>query len=201
VRSSAAIILSLSIALTAAFLLSGCGGGGGATFSVFGTVVDNGTLAPIYNASVHAGGSTTTDLAGDFIIDGASGNTLRVTATGYRTQEVPIPGSSGTVDMSTVYMEPVQLSNTGNVTGTVTRGGTAVGGSAITVNVAGLHAMTRADGTYTLYNVPQGSRTIYAVAPDAQTGGSRSINVFVAPQINTADILLTLQPPGFPPIF
>jgi hypothetical protein len=196
VRLSAALIIALSLTLITGLLLGGCGGGGGGTFTLVGEVRDAGTLAAIYNALVQAGATTNTDLAGSFLLSGAEGNTATFSANDYQTEEVPIPGSSGTVDLGTVYLAPLYVPGTANITGTVSQGGVPVQGAEVSCGTR--RALTRADGTYILFNVPAGVQTVMAVSPDHLTGGSKNLNVFIG-QPNIADIQLTLQPPP-PPV-
>lgn len=198
-RSFAAIVLTLSIALTAPVLLAGCGGGGGVSVTVVGVVADAGTLAAIVNAIVSASTNqeTTTDVTGSFLLDGVSEGKVRVSAAGYQDQDVTVPAGSGTIDLGTIFLVPTNVPGTGLVAGTITQAGSVVSGASVRAGVR--QAVTRPDGTYTLYNVLPGAQTILAVSPDQSAGGSKNINVY-AGQLNTADIQLILQPPPLPVI-
>lgn len=193
-RALATLTLALTLTLMLVALLTGCGGGGDGEVRLVGRVLDDGTLQPVVSARVAATGGPRdlTDATGAFDFGGGPANgTVTVTAAGYQPLQVPYAGG-GEIDLGTLYLIPATVAGTGNISGTITSGGSAVAGA--TVRAAGLEARTRTNGVYRLYNVPAGFQTVFAVSPDSPTSGSRGVDVIVGDTV-TADIQLTIQPP------
>jgi hypothetical protein len=188
------------VLLALALGVSGCGGGGdGVPSSLNGTVLDDGTLTPVSGARVIAntGQSDTTDANGDFTLSSLSNGagTLTVACTGYRTATVAIYPTGGAASLGFVYLKPATLQGRGSITGAVTEAGSAADGTAL--QAGGRHAVSKSDGSYTIYNVPVGSQTVVALSADGQTGGSASGTV-VNQGTLTLDITLTTSPPAPP---
>ncbi len=194
-RSVAALIITLTFVLTC---LPGCGGGGaGAVVRLLGQVRDDGSLQPIEGARVVAstgGVQGTTDVSGNFDVANFPANaTAIITAAGYENTSVQLGGRTGNVDLGTLYLIPSALADTGTVIGVVTSAGGAVAEGA-TVRLADRQAVSREDGSYTLYNAPTGYHTVFAASADGKTSGSANVTVIESFE-SIANIRLSNQPP------
>ncbi|MBU0608796.1 MAG: carboxypeptidase regulatory-like domain-containing protein [Armatimonadetes bacterium] len=192
-RATAVVTVILIFAL---LCLSGCGGGTEALLRLLGLVLDDGSLQPIQGARVVAsnGAEATTDAGGNFDAAGfpASG-TVTITATGYQNTTVQINTQNNELDLGDVYLVPAAVAGTGTVSGTVTTAGGAIAPGA-SIRAADREATSRADGSYTLYNVPAGFQTLFAASADRSTSGT--VNVTVLSSFETiANIRLSIQPP------
>ncbi len=180
---------------------------------IAGFVIDAGTLQPIVGARVvvvetssqavaasmepAASLETTTDANGYFELSGVpSGATIKITKQGYSTLTQTVTGS-GDVDLGRIELPPAPISGTGNIEGRVTYGGQPAVGA--TVQAGGRTAVTRSDGSYKLFNVPAGTRTVTARSADGEASGSVTVTVPVDSTV-TANIQLSIQPPPPPPI-
>jgi len=218
-RGLTVIIAALTLAVSVVGLLSGCGGGGGGggnggtVVRIAGFVIDAGTLQPIAGARVvvvetssqavaelmepAASLETTTDANGYFELSGVpSGSTLKITKQGYSTLTQSVTGS-GDVNLGQIELPPAPVSGTGNIEGIVTYGGQPAVGA--TVQAGGRTACTRSNGSYKLFNVPAGTRTVTATSADGEASGRITVTVPVDGTV-TANIQLSIQPPPPPPI-
>jgi hypothetical protein len=203
-RSSAVIVLAVSIVAVLTLLVGGCGGGGGnENVSATGVVRDAGTLAVIVGArAVGSSSQAITNDSGVFTLDDApAGGTIGVTAAGYQAQQVSVPEGTGQQDLGTIYLVPSPLNDCGLVTGTITIGVTPADGA--TVTAGGQTATTRDDGTYTIYNVPDGAQTVRASKVVTTAGGQvtkrgKTSVVVTSVQAATANISLKEWPPDQP---
>lgn len=194
-------ILAAVVVVALVVTISGCGGGGaGGDSSISGYVRDAGSLQPIQNAQVSGGGRTvSTDATGFFLLDPAPSNAvmLAVTAPGYLSQTYQAPAGNTLRYLPTpVYLVPAPVDNTGNISGVITQAGQLQSGAQ--VNAGGRQAISRNDGTYFLYNVPQGFQTVFATSADGLTGGSANTTV-ITHATAFVNIQLSTQPPP-PPI-
>lgn len=182
-------------------LIAGCGGGGGdtATGTVTGFVADNSTLSNLAGATVRVGttGSATTDASGAFIVTGvpAGTRTLTVSLAGYETYSTVITVTTGTSAQGTVYLAQGQQSGKGHVTGTVTDSSVPVSGA--TVTAGGKSAITKADGTYAIYNLTPGNVTVEGSL--GSKSGYKTVTVAESTTV-AANISLSLTPPPPPDI-
>lgn len=202
-RTTSSVTQFVAVGLLALALgLTGCGGGGGgAPLTLSGVVRDDGSLAPVAGARVAAntGQATTADANGQFALNGLSAQTtsLTVAALGYETASVPVRSGGGSVSVGNVYLRPAALLGYGNITGTVTEAGAPADGAILQAGVR--QAVSKPDGTYTVYNVAVGSQTLVARSADAVTGGSVSVTVANRATV-TANVILSSSPPPPPPL-
>ncbi|NPV45759.1 MAG: hypothetical protein HPY69_02275 [Armatimonadetes bacterium] len=164
-------------------------------------MLDDGDLTPVSGARVVAntGQTDTTDSNGQFSLQNvpAGARTITVAADGYQTAIEPISYVGGGLSVNTVYLRPALLQGFGQVTGVVTEAGSAASGAS--VQAGGKQALTKSDGSYTLYNVPIGRQTVMAVSADGQTSGSATVTVTNQASV-TANITLSNSPPPPPPL-
>jgi hypothetical protein len=195
-RSCAVVIITLTFAM---ILMAGCSGNNNtAGVRILGLVVDDGSLDPIEGARVVAGTGGVeglTEADGTFDVDGVSaGANITVTASGYQNVTVALAGRTGEVDLGTIQLIPSASSSRGKITGIITlAGGDPAAGA--TVRAGDRTAVTRADGSYTLYNVATGSQRVYAQSADLATSGSTLVTV-VARLESIANIQLGDSPPA-----
>ncbi len=195
-RSYVVFIVTLTFALA---LMSGCGGGGAqAVVRIVGTLLDDGSLQPVEDARVIASGvSGTTDANGAFdVADVPAEGTVTFAATGYQNLVVTLTGRTGEVNLGEVYMTPTALAGTGTVTGTVSEVGGDPADEA-TVTAGDCTALTREDGSYTLYNVPSGYQKVRALSHDRSTRATVNVTVVAGDEV-TADLQLGIYPPDEP---
>ncbi len=194
-------LLAVAVAL---LVLGGCGGGGGGDdelLALQGLVLDDGTLTPVSNAQVltNTGQSSITNSAGRFTVYGVSGQaqTLTVAAPDFQTATAPISRVGGGLVVDTVYLRPAPQQGHGHITGTVTEGGQAAGGA--NLQAGGQQAVSKSDGTYTLYNVPVGAQTVMALSSNGLSSGSAAATVGDRTTV-TRNITLGNSPPPPPPL-
>jgi len=186
--------------------MSGCGGGGGGddgggTASVTGTIADDGTLTGLAGATVTIGGqSTATVGSGGFNLAGVatSATTIAVTRDGYQAGVFPVVLSAGYNNVGTLYLQPVGQPLSGNVSGTVREGGTAVANAYL--QCGGVTARSKGDGTYAVYNVPEGDHTIWAQSADGMKTGWRLVTITSGTTLTGQLILVSEGPPPPPPL-
>ncbi len=199
--------VALGVIVAAAIVplaLAGCGGGGGdgptpAQATVRGTVLDDGTLQPVAGATVQIGTTSVQTAAnGTFLIQAATGTrTMTITATGYDQLQANVSVADGVNQVGTRYLQPTLLTGRGSVSGTVRRSGNASGGAMISSGTA--HAVSRADGTFSIYNVMAGSQALIAVSSDGRATGYAVVNVQADANTSGVTINLSLAPPP-PPV-
>ncbi|HCA48092.1 MAG TPA: hypothetical protein DEP45_12315 [Armatimonadetes bacterium] len=187
-----------------AVVLAGCGGGGGgvtpAQATLRGTVLNDGTLAPIAGATIRVGSaSVQSDANGVFSIQAPVGSQMvTIAATGFQQLQTNVSVQDGVNQMGTRCLQPVLLAGRGAVSGTVRRGGTAAGGA--TIRSGNATATSRADGTFSIYNLLAGSQALTAVSADGLATGSATATVQAGTKIAGVTISLGLMPPS-PPVF
>jgi len=161
------------------------------TGTIAGTV-KNSTGTAISGAAVsYSGGSTTTDVSGNYTLSKVPAGTITVVASanGYQSssQVVSVAGAATATANFTLTLA------TGTITGTVKNSsGTAISGAA--VSYSGGSTTTDAAGSYALTNVPAG-----AVSVSASTAGYVAATQNVTVNLNvtaTANFTLSAVPPG-----
>ncbi|MBM3471773.1 MAG: carboxypeptidase-like regulatory domain-containing protein [Armatimonadetes bacterium] len=202
-RVSIAVLLAGFLAAT----ITGCGGSGagGGVATVTGRVVDDGTQAPVANATARVGNtaSAQTGADGRFTInDAPTGNQmLSVTAGGHDSSNVPVTLSAGQNSVGTVYLAPTLNLGRGAVTGRLVLASNNSAVSGGIVQSGTISALSRADGSgrFTLYNVPAGSAQVNFYDPST-TAGTIRFNVPVSSGQTTdlGNVLLSFGPPPPP---
>ncbi len=141
-----------------------------------GTVTDALTSQPIAGATVsitRSGVTLTQKTAADgtySFVAGAGTYQVKAEAFGYGSQTVT--GVVVTQDATTTQDFSLSSLSTGSIAGTVLENGNPalpVQGATVAVVGSGLSAVTAADGTYTLNNVPFGTHTVRMTSPGYQT--------------------------------
>lgn len=184
--------------------VAGCGGGGGGTVatSVSGTILHAGTLEPLSGVRVATATSqeATTNNAGVFTLSNIGANAMNLTASkaSFENLAISVPSGTGDKSVGTKYLRPAAKDGFGHVSGVVTRAGTPAAGAVITA--ASSQAISRADGSYILFNVPVGFQQVYAVSADNSVAGFAMVDVVNRTTITTGNIVLSNQPPP-PPVF
>lgn len=187
-----------------ALVIAGCGGGGGgvtpAQATVRGTLLNDGTLAPVAGATVRVGSaSVQSDANGVFSIQAPTGSQMiAITATGFQQLQTNVSVQDGVNQIGTRYLQPTLLAGRGAVSGTVRRGGAAAGGA--TIRSGNATGTSRADGTFSIYNLVAGSQTLTAVSADGLATGSATASVQAGTKISGVTISLGLTPPP-PPVW
>lgn len=182
--------------------LAGCGGGGGTPSSpatVRGTVLDDGTLEPIAGATVQTGtASAQTAADGTFSLQTeAGGRVLTFTATGYRQLQANVSLQAGVNQIGARHLQPALTAGRGAVSGIVRRGGGPAGGA--TIRSGNATAVSRSDGTFSIYNVAAGSQGLTAVSADGRATGSVLVDIQAGATTSGVTINLGLAPPP-PPV-
>ncbi len=199
------IAMTAAAALLAAGLITGggCGGGGGGTTpsgpaTIQGTVVDDGTLQPVAGATVSVGTvSTQTADDGTWQLELQAGErTVVVAAEGYDQLQTEVTVQEGENQIGTSYLQPTVDAGRGVVSGSVGNGGNAAGARIFSGTAT---ATSRPDGTFMIYNLPEGSQTLTAVSADGEAAGY--VLVDVEPDTTTWDVTIDLNiapptPPG-----
>ncbi len=183
-------------------LTGGCGGssGGAGGVSITGIVADDGTLDPIGGAMVTIGSLTAFTLDnGSFAINGAPAGavTVYVTKDGYEVGVFPVMLGSGTNNIGTLYLKPTLQPSCGNVSGTVQEGSAPVAGAIL--DCGGVNARSKADGTFTVYNVPEGEQLLWAQSADGLKTGYRLVDVQAGSTLTGQVVFISSGPP--PPPF
>ena len=190
------------IVAIAAMFIAGCGGGGGGApadpATVTGTVRDDASLAPVANAVVTIGATTAqTNANGYFTIATTAGTrTIVITKTAYQTMNLTRTLSAGSMSVGVRYLRPALLAGNGAVSGRVRFGGENIAGARVTSG--GAQAVTRADGTYGIYNLQSGERGILAVDAAGEHAGAVAAQIVAGQTTTDADIVLNLSPPDLP---
>lgn len=198
--TSLAFALMLSVWLAAT---GGCGGGGSDTpaavsATVSGTVLDDATLQPVEGAVVSVGNdSTTTSADGSFSLRTTAGSkTIQISRAGYQSLSINRQLLAGSNAIGMLYLRPSLQPGAGAASGTVRYRGAPVVGAQ--VRSGGSEATTRADGSFTIYNLPAGERGLLAFDPNTSRVGYAVVNVVAGQTTSGANILLNLEPPARP---
>jgi hypothetical protein len=160
-------ICELAVVLTALLLVFGCGGGGGGggggqTSTVNGRVMLVGTGQPLTGATVNIGGrSVTTTATGTFTVLNVPvtpAPQMTVTAQGVRTltQSVPLLTPNEVNDIGDVWVVDSTGEYTAVVTGTVVSAEDFQPVAGATVTIGGQRALTGANGSFRISNLPVG---------------------------------------------
>lgn len=190
------------IVVVATMLIAGCGGGGGGVpaepATVTGTVRDDASLDPVENAQVTIGATTAqTNASGFFTIATTAGTrTIVITKNAYQTMNLTRTLSAGTTGVGTRYLRPALLAGNGAASGRVRFGGENIAGARVTSG--GAEAITRADGTYGIYNLQAGERGLLAVDTGGDHVGSVAVHIVAGQTTAETDIVLNLSPPDLP---
>jgi hypothetical protein len=191
----------ITLLALAALLLPGCGGssGGGGPFTITGFVEDGASLAAVSGGTVSAQGhQTTTSSDGFFTLANVPQNpvTLSVTAPGYAqlVTVVQVPGAAQSV--GTLYLAPVHVGGTGQVTGTVTVGGVAAAGAMILGG--GSQSTSNDQGQFNLYNVTAGVQNLTVASADRADMAVAAVTVVADTTVSAGYIALSVGPPPVP---
>ena len=197
------MLLSLAVIIVVATGVTvGCGGGGGGVpaepATLTGTVRDDASLAPIADARVTIGATTAqTNTNGYFTIATTAGTrTIAITKAAYQTMNMTRTLSAGTTSAGVRYLRPALLAGNGAASGRVRFGGEDIAGARVTSG--GAQAVTRADGTYGIYNLQSGERGILAVDAAGEHAGAVAAQIVAGQTTTDADIVLNLSPPDLP---
>jgi len=199
VRIHLKIIPCIVVVAIAAIIisLSGCGGGSESLIAtIYGTVRHDGNSQTLQDIRVTTDTKETwTDVNGDWalVVDNGQGTQVYVLGEGYEVESIPVSAGQGQICVGTTYLRPVILAGFGIITGIVADAGERVVGAQ--VSVGGNTAITRDDGTYRLYNVPQGYQTV--VASTGTKSGMASTYV-ISQRTSTANIAISDSPPPGP---
>jgi hypothetical protein len=157
--------------------------------AISGTVTDAVTNAAISGATVsYAGGSSTTDGTGKFLLSGvpAGSQSLTVSATGYSSATQSVSVSAGTTTTRNFSLSTAP--QVGAIAGKVLNAsGTALTG--VSVAYSGGSALTDANGNYTLTNVATGTQSLTA-SLTGYVNASQNVSV-TANQTSTLNFTLT----------
>lgn len=163
------------------------------TGTITGTVRNAQTSLPIAGATVQtdAGQSAQTGANGAYTLSSVPEGNRQVTASagGYQSQTATVPVVAGQTATRDFGLQPAPVS-TGTVTGTVrdAQSLSPIFGATVQTDT-GQSTQTGSDGTYTLANVPQGSRQVTA---SATRYGSQAATVqVVAGQTTVQDFSLS----------
>ena len=195
-------LLGLMMALGALLIAAGCGGGGGTTpggsATVQGTLLDDATLEPVAGAIITIGTTGATSAAnGGFTVSTTAGSrTIAISASGYQQRSLSRTLAEGSNSLGTQYLRPVLLAGRGAATGTVTRGGSAATGATLLSGTA--RAVSKADGSYAIYNLETGQRAITAISSDGQSTGVAAASIAAEATRTGVNISLALAPPPPP---
>ena len=119
-----------------------------------------------------------------------------ITADGYRQRQITRTLTDGTNNLGPQYLQPQLLEGRGAVRGMITRNGTPEPGATVLSGTA--RATSKVDGSYALYNIEAGERTITAISGDGQATGVTTVSVAIGTTRNGVDIALSLTPPPPP---
>ncbi|MBZ5504448.1 MAG: carboxypeptidase regulatory-like domain-containing protein [Acidobacteriia bacterium] len=152
--------------------------------------VTNTAGAPILGASVSSGGNgAVTGADGAYTLQVPTGSaTLTAALSGYQSASETVSVTAGaSTQAATLQIQPV---NPGNVTGRVAdSSGAALAGASI--NAHGLSALSAADGSYALNNLPAGQTTIAASLTGFQSGSAAVTVVAAATSVAPTIILVS----------
>ena len=150
--------------------------------------VTNTAGAPVQGVSVTSGGNgSVTGADGAYTLQAAAGSAVVTAALGgYQSASTTVTVTAGeSTAAPTLVITPL---NPGNITGQVVNSA-SVGLAGATVVAKGVSAVTAANGTYTLSNVPAGATAVTAALTGFQTG---SANVTVVAAVTTTAPVITL---------
>ncbi len=182
-----------------AVLAGGCGGGSAPDpATVRGTLLDDGTLRPVAEATVSVGSESTTSARdGSFSLPTQSGQrTISITAAGYQDRTINRNLPAGTSNLGTLYLRPALRAGQGAVRGAVTRNGAAEAGA--TLRSGNAQARSKDDGSYAIYALGTGRRAITAISADGTQTGWACADVSDGEITGGVDIELGLEPPQPP---
>lgn len=179
-----------------AIVVSGCSGTSQPTVeaTLTGVVVHDGTGEPLEGVRVVADNQQTetgADGAWTLQVDNQDGTTVNILAEGYLPGEVEVAEASGAIDVGTTRLEPQLVEDYGAVTGIIADAGRRVEGAE--VSAGPITAITDADGSYTLYNVPEGRQEV--LATKGQKSGIANV-IVISRRTVTADIAISSGPPS-----
>lgn len=205
-RKSTGIICVLLAVLgvVLAFTCMGCGGGGGGedlTATIIGRILHDGTLAALADVTVSAGGkNTTTAPDGSFTLTGLpiGVTSISISKSGFQATTVTRTLAGGSNTLGTLYLPPNVSAAAGVVRGTVLNGSTLTAGAGLAC--AGVAAVSKPDGSYTLYNVPVGTQTIWAESADHTASGAKVVTVVAGTVLTGQTVLISPGPPPPPPL-
>lgn len=199
IRTALAYVVACVLAMGLCLVIAGCSGDDdNKSATVMGYVHDDSTLAPIQGATAKIAGRTSapTDANGMFTISevGPGTRTMTIHKSGYATRDFEVELQRGSNNVGVKYLPEVHTPGMGRVTGTV-RDTTGVVKDALVV-VGGRTAMSKADGSFAIYNVAPGD-TVVTAQSGARIG---RVVVTVVPDTTTVvDVTLTVSPP-LPPV-
>ncbi|HLK53091.1 MAG TPA: carboxypeptidase regulatory-like domain-containing protein, partial [Candidatus Angelobacter sp.] len=150
--------------------------------------VTNTAGAPVQGVSVTSGGNgSVTGADGAYTLQVTPGSAVITAALGgYQSASTTVTVTAGqSTAAPTLVITPL---NPGNITGQVVNSA-SVGLAGATVTAKGVSAVTAANGTYTLSNVPAGATAVTASLTGFQTG---SANVTVVAAVTTTAPVITL---------
>lgn len=200
-RAFSMILAMVLILLTVG--LVGCGGGGGGDnlITVTGRVIDDGTLVGVVGARVVGPGGVqvTTTADGLFTFPGLSNSvaSLTIVASNYLNAVVTVPVGTGDRGVGVVNLQPAPVAGAGNITGVVLEAGSPVADAVL--QAAGHQAVSKTDGTFTIYNVPAGLQTLLARSASGLKAASQTVSVPDGSSVSTT-VRLTSSPPDPPPL-
>lgn len=163
------------------------------TGTITGTVRNAQTSLPVAGATVQTdtGQSAQTGANGAYTLSNVPEGSRQVTATagGYQSQTVTVPVVAGQTATRDFSLQPAPVS-TGTITGTVrdAQSLSPIVGATVQTDT-GQSTQTGSNGTYTLANVPQGSRRVTASAT-RYTAQAATVQV-VAGQVAVQDFSLS----------
>jgi len=135
------------------------------TGAISGMVMDDGTGAPIVNATVTAGGySTNTAYNGTYIIDNLPVGTYSVIASASSYTGKPIIGIIVSKNQTAAGIDFELVKSIGVITGTITDDGTGSPIENVRVTAGSYSTTTAPDGTYTLVDIPVGTYIVTSLA-------------------------------------
>lgn len=190
------LLLTLMVAL---FAVSGCGGGGGGASpaTVQGAVIDAATADPVGGATVSiSSDSDTTGADGSFSFATLSGTrTLSVNATGYQQRQINLSLTPGNNDLGEILLEQSLQQDKGTVKGRVLDSSGAPVAEAL-VRYGNMQAISRDDGSFTIFNVLAGTQVITAISGGAV--GWATAEVVAGETTSGVTISLGIRPPPPP---
>lgn len=165
------------------------------TGTITGHVYKHGTTAGIQdaNVSINASSYAITDADGAYTLSGVAPgtHTITATATDYASSSHSVSVSAGESKIQDFYL--TLLSETGNISGTVTTDGTALDNATVTVKGTSFTAQTNATGHYTVTGVPAGTYNVTAFKAGYQLETESNVVVYEG-QITYVNFTLTAMP-------
>ena len=189
------------LAAVSCVLLAGCGSSDGVVATVQGIVADDSTLAGLPGARVEIGArrANATGINGTFALAGvgAGTQTVTVSVTGYETVSGQVTLLKGDNNIGTICLPHGAVAGMGHIKGMVQDSGVPAAGA--TVDAGGRSAMSKADGSFALYNINPGMVTVQAQSSSGTRTGTAVVSV-VAGTSASATINLEVRPPSPPPL-